>query len=545
MTQDTEWWRGSVTYQIYPRSFQDTTGTGTGDLPGITRRIGYVADLGVDAIWLSPVFTSPMADMGYDVADYRDIDPLFGTLADFDALVAEAHRLGLRVIIDQVLSHSSNRHPHFLESRTSRENPKADWYVWADPRPDGSPPNNWQGIFGGPAWEWEPRRRQYYFHNFLKEQPDLNFHNPEVQDWALDVLRFWADRGVDGFRLDAVNHYVHDTELRDNPVDIRERAEAPVKPYDMQYPLHSKNQPENVAFVERMRALLDTYDDRCFIGEIGEAHHQVDLLVEYTIGRRLHMAYNTALMEETLTPAFVREQIEAVFTEGFSGWPCWAFSSHDVPRHVSRWAGAGADPDALAKLCAALLLTLPGSVCVYQGEELGLPQVTLDYHELVDPEGLAFWPGNPGRDGSRTPMPWEAGAPNAGFSTAERTWLPVRDAHTRRAVDAQAGVPGSVLGFYRRMLAYRQGRPDLRRGATRFLDVPAPALAYVRGTADLCVFNLSSTPVAVTLPGPASAGMAEGAEIAEGTLQLAGSGFLIGTLDRKGVEAVAAHSSSP
>ena len=250
-----DWWRGAVIYQIYPRSFQDSNGDGIGDLVGITERLPYVAELGVDAIWLSPIFTSPMADMGYDVSDYTDIDPIFGSLADFDALLERAHALGLKVIIDQVLSHSSIEHPFFKESRQSRNNPKADWYVWADPKHDGSPPNNWLSIFGGGAWAWEPRRCQYYLHNFLAEQPDFNFHNPEVQDWLLSTMRFWLERGVDGFRLDTVNFYFHDKLLRDDPADFRVKAKPEWNPYGMQYHLFSKNQPENLIFLERMRKL--------------------------------------------------------------------------------------------------------------------------------------------------------------------------------------------------------------------------------------------------------------------------------------------------
>ena len=291
-----DWWRGSVTYQIYPRSFQDSNGDGIGDLRGITERLGYVADLGVDAIWLSPIFVSPMADMGYDVSDYTDIDPIFGSLADFDAMVARAHELGLKVIIDQVLSHSSDQHPFFKESRASRDNPKADWYVWADPKHDGSPPNNWISIFGGPAWAWDTRRRQYYFHNFLAEQPDFNFHNPDVQDWLLGTMRFWLDRGVDGFRLDTVNFYFHDKLLRDDPADYRRKDEPESNPYDMQYHIFSKNQPDNLIFLERMRALLDEYEARAMVGEVGESHHPIRMMGEYTSGKRLQKAYSFEML---------------------------------------------------------------------------------------------------------------------------------------------------------------------------------------------------------------------------------------------------------
>lgn len=527
MSDDENWWSGSVTYQIYPRSFQDDNGDGFGDLRGITRRLGHVADLGVDAIWLSPFFTSPMADMGYDVADHRGIDPSFGTMADFDALVARAHALGLKVIIDQVLSHSSDQHPFFMESRSSRRNDKADWYVWADAKPEGSPPNNWQSIFGGPAWTWDVRRRQYYFHQFLKEQPDLNFHNPQVQDWALDTLRFWLDKGVDGFRLDAVNHYVHDLELRDNPPDIREKFEPDYKPFEMQYPIHSKNRPENLAFMERVRALTDTYSGRTLIGEIGEAHHPVERLQDYTGPGRLHQAYHTALMHKSFDAAFVRSQIETMFSDGYSGCPNWAFSSHDVPRHVSRWAEHAVNTDAFAKMTGALLLCLRGSVCLYQGEELGLEQTELTYDELVDPEGKTFWPDNPGRDGCRTPMPWEAGAPNAGFSQAAETWLPMKPAQAARAVDMQADVPDSVLAFYKRMIALRRTHPALRSDRMRFVQTEDPILGFRRGDDTLCLFNLGPKPRGTGLQARGDVLIGQDFTQTDGQVALGPNGFVI------------------
>ena len=280
----TDWWRGAVIYQIYPRSFQDSSGNGIGDLAGITRRLGHVASLGADAIWLSPIFPSPMADMGYDVSDYTGIDPLFGSLADFDRLLDEAHALGLKVIIDQVLSHTSDQHPWFAESRQSRVNPRADWYVWADPLPDGTPPNNWASVFGGPAWEWDPRRRQYYLHNFLAAQPDLNFHTPAVQDALIDAMRFWLDRGVDGFRLDTVNFYFHDAKLRPNPPEPRDEVLPAINPYDMQDHVHSKSRPENIAFLQRIRQLTDSYPNRAMVGEVGEGRRAVEVMAAYTEG---------------------------------------------------------------------------------------------------------------------------------------------------------------------------------------------------------------------------------------------------------------------
>jgi alpha-glucosidase len=410
-----DWWRGSVTYQVYPRSFQDSNGDGIGDLPGITQRLGHIADLGVDAVWLSPFFRSPMADMGYDVSDYTDVDSVFGTLADFDALMARARELGLKVIIDQVLSHSSDQHPAFAESRANRDNPKSDWYVWADPRPDGSPPNNWLSVFGGSAWQWDARRKQYYFHNFLTSQPDFNFHNPAVQDWHLENLRFWLDRGVDGFRFDTVNYFFHDPLLRDNAADFRVKPQAEGNPYGMQYHLFDKNQPENLIWLERIRALLDQYDARASVGEMGESHHAIRMMGEYTAPGRLHQCYSFELMGNDYTPSFFRGKLEEFFTGAPDGWPMWAFSNHDVIRHVGRWARHGATPDLLAKQAAALLLSFQGSICLWQGEELGQTDTELAFEDLTDPQGIAFWPEPMGRDGTRTPMVWD-GSPHGGFT---------------------------------------------------------------------------------------------------------------------------------
>ncbi|SFD88383.1 alpha-amylase family glycosyl hydrolase [Roseivivax sediminis] len=523
---DQEWWRGAVIYQIYPRSFQDDNADGFGDLAGITRRLPHVADLGVEAIWLSPVFPSPMADMGYDVSDHRDIDPSFGTLAEFDGLVARAHGLGLRVLIDQVLSHSSDRHPFFTESRASRDNPRADWYLWADPKPDGMPPNNWQAVFGGPAWEWDVRRKQYYFHTFLKEQPDFDFNNGEVQAWALDTLRFWLDRGVDGFRLDAVNHYLQDPHLRDNPVDWREKTEPDYKTYEMQFPQFSKNRPENLPFMEDMRALLDSYDARVFVGEVGESHYPAERLADYTAPGRLHMAYTPELMGEKFSAAHVRRQIEWLRQEAPDSWPCWAFSNHDVPRHMTRWARFGQSEDALARLCAALLLSLEGSVCLYQGEELGLPQADLDYHELVDPEGRVFWPDNKGRDGSRTPMPWEGDAPHGGFSQAEETWLPVKPPHLARALDRHDPEDG-IPAFYARMIALRRAHPALRTGQSTFAQTEEPVLAFWRGGTHFCAFNLGPDAADADLPDGLTPLLTTDGVAAGASLHLPGNGVFI------------------
>lgn len=525
MAHSDDWWRGSVTYQIYPRSFMDNDGDGIGDLAGITSRLDHVASLGVDAIWLSPVFTSPMKDMGYDVSDYTGIDPSFGTMDDFDAMVARAHELGLKVIIDQVLSHSSDQHPFFEESRSSRDNPKADWYVWADPKPDGSPPNNWQAIFGGPAWEWDTRRRQYYFHNFLREQPDWNFHNPEVQDYLLQTMRFWLERGVDGFRLDTVNFYFHDKLLRDNPANFLPWGPTAARPYDMQYCLFAKNQPENLQFLERMRALLDEFDARTTVGEVGDTHHSIDLMGQYTSGKRLHMAYSFELLGPDFSPAHFRSRIEAFFKGAPEGWPCWAFSNHDVPRHVGRWADHGANQDALAKQAAAMLLSFEGSVCLYQGEELGLVDTELAFEELTDPQGINFWPEPVGRDGCRTPMVWSEKAPNAGFSKASKTWLPVKAPQQARSVDAQGA--GSVLEFYRQMLALRRAEADLRLGKIAFLDLPEPILGYTRGADLVCLFNLSAEPVTLDLASDMTPLLSQDTKVSTKTVEMKGNGLVI------------------
>ena len=525
-----DWWRGAAVYQIYPRSFQDDNGDGIGDLAGITRRLDHVASLGVEAIWLSPIFTSPMDDMGYDVSNYTDIDPLFGTLKDFDVLVARAHALGLKVIIDQVLSHTSDRHPWFAESRADNTNPKADWYVWADPRPDGTPPNNWPSHFGGPAWEWDTRRRQYYLHNFLISQPDLNFHQPAVQDALLDTMTFWLERGVDGFRLDTVNYYFCDAKLRSNPPMAQKDGRPSVNPYDMQDHIYSKTQPENIGFLQRMRRLLDAYDARAMVGEVGEANRALAVMEEYTRGRdRLHMAYSFEMLGPQFTAGHFRKLIEGFFAGAPDGWPWWSFSNHDVNRHASRWAKHGASHEALARLAIAMMIGFEGTIGLYQGEELGQTETELSYDELTDPPGLKFWPENKGRDGCRTPMAWQAAAPNAGFSTASRPWLPVKPEQAARAVDGQEADPHSILAAYRAALAFRRAEPALRHGKTRFAEVAEPVLAFHRlheGRAVTCLYNLSPRAVSLAMQGPAEPiGPAAAVERSGDRLHLGPNGF--------------------
>ena len=499
--ENRDWWRGAIIYQIYPRSFQDHNGDGIGDLVGITQRLDYVADLGVDGIWISPFFTSPMKDFGYDVSNYRNVDPVFGTMEDFDRLVEKAHTLGLRVIIDQVISHSSDQHAWFQESRQSPTNPRADWYVWADARPDGTPPNNWLSIFGGPAWHWDPRRMQYYLHNFLPSQPDLNFYNPEVQDALLREMQFWLDRKVDGFRLDTVNFYFHSAGLEPNPAIEPERfnnSTAPdVNPYNRQDHLYDKSRPENLAFLARIRGLLDKYPGATSVGEVGDAQRQHEIMVQYTSGTgALHMAYTFEFLGGEFTADSFRAAIEQAIRSP-DAWQCLAFSNHDVQRHVSRWCAHG-EEDAFARLSLMVLLTMRGSVCLYQGEELGLTEADIAYDELTDPYGIEFWPKFKGRDGCRTPMVWQAHAHLAGFTSAPRSWLPVPADHMIRAVDIQENSSEeSVLQFYRNFIRFRKSRPELLIGSIELVDAPDDVLAYVRqheGSAMLCVFNMSSKP---------------------------------------------------
>ncbi|PWK84703.1 alpha-glucosidase family protein [Fulvimonas soli] len=533
------WWRGAVIYQIYPRSFQDTDGDGVGDLPGIIERLDYVAGLGVDAIWIAPFFTSPMADFGYDIADYRDVDPLFGTLADFDRLLAKAHALGLKVMIDQVLSHTSAEHAWFRESRQSRGNPKADWYVWADAREDGTPPNNWLSLFGGSAWQWEPRRGQYYLHNFLTQQPDLNFHNPAVRAAILDGVKFWLDRGVDGLRLDAINFCFHDAQLRDNPPKPPQarvgRGFSPDNPYAFQYHWYNNTQPENLGFLEELRALLDRYPDVAALGEIS-SEDSLATMAEYTRGRRLHMGYSFELLTDDFSAGYIRGTVERLEAQMGEGWPCWAISNHDVARVLSRWGGAR--PSArLANQFTALVCSLRGSVCVYQGEELGLTEAEVPFEALQDPYGIAFWPNFKGRDGCRTPMPWTADGANAGFSRGT-PWLPVPPEHRALAVDAQEADPRSALHGFRAFLRWRHTQPALREGAIRFLDTAEPVLAFVRSVAGqelLVAFNLSGEPVELELPLEAPPAALDGHGLLQGALdgrrlRLPGSGSLFARL---------------
>ncbi len=504
---EADWWRGAVIYQVYIRSFQDSNDDGVGDLAGVAERLPYIASLGVDAVWISPFFPSPMLDFGYDVTDYESVDPLFGNLADFDVVIEKAHDLGIKVIIDQVISHTSDRHPWFVESRSDRTNAKANWYVWADAKPDGSPPNNWLSIFGGSAWEWDSNRRQYYLHNFLKQQPDLNFHETQVQDALLGAIGFWLDRGVDGVRLDTINFYFHSLGLEDNPPlapDLRSASIAPiVNPYNYQDHLYDKNQPGNLEFLRRLRALLDTYPAAA-MGEVGDAQRGLEIAAAYTSGNdKVHMCYSFELLSpDPLKPGRVREVVEAFESAAPDGWSCWAFSNHDVMRHSTRWAEGSGDLDGFLKMTATLILSLRGSVCLYQGEELGLTEAELTLDDLHDPYGIQFWPEFKGRDGCRTPMVWSAGEANAGF-TNSKPWLPVPADHVDRAVDRQDEPDSSLLNHYRRALAFRARHRELVEGDIAFVHCDDQVLVFERSldaSSILVALNMSDRPARVDLP---------------------------------------------
>lgn len=499
-TDRLDWWRGTVIYQIYPRSFQDSDGDGVGDLRGITQRLDHVAGLGVDAIWISPFFKSPMKDFGYDVSDYGAVDPMFGSLADFDALVERAHELGLKVVIDLVFNHTSDQHVWFRESRQSSNNPKADWFVWADPKPDGTPPNNWQSVFGGPAWSWEPRRGQYYLHNFLASQPDLNFHCKEAVDALLAEAEFWLKRDIDGFRLDTANYFTHDAALRDNPPNehVSEslgQVRVPY-PYMFQRHVYDKSRPENLNFLRRLRALAEQYPGCLLLGEVSD-DDSLQTAATYSRGSdHLHMCYTFAMLVETYSAEHFRGCVEALEAQIGDGWHCWAFSNHDVVRTASRWQRQ-TPSGAQAKMLHALLLSLRGSICLYQGEELGLAEADVPFESMQDPFGLALYPQFKGRDGCRTPMPWDAEAPNGGFSVA-RPWLPMPPDHLANAANVQAGDAHSVLESCRRLLHWRRGHPALVVGSIRFHPAPEPILAFERrldANGLLCLFNLEDQPV--------------------------------------------------
>ncbi len=477
------WWQEGVIYQIYPLSFADSNGDGRGDLHGIIARLDYLNDgtpnsLGVDAIWLSPVYPSPMRDFGYDVSHYCDISPTFGTLAELDELVAEAHKRGIRVIMDLVLNHTSDQHPWFLESRSSRDNPRRHWYIWRDGQGRGRRPNNWLSAFGGPAWTWDKATQQWYLHTFLPEQPDVNWRNPEVRNAMFDVVRFWLDRGVDGFRLDVVNRYFKDDQFRSNPI----RPWGGMRPYDWQQHIYDTDRPELYGAIGELRALLDSYGDptRMSVGEVF-CNDNTAMSAALSGPGKLHLAFNFDFARCPWKPAAFQRVIRRWEEElGSEAWPCYALSNHDIPRHISRYA-AGADSERRAKVAAAMLLTLRGTPFLYYGEEIGMCHTAIPRREIQDPLGKRYWPLYQGRDGCRTPMQWD-NSPNAGF-TSGKPWLRVNSDYGARNVAAQGRGPNSLLSFYRRLIWLRKETPALRHGSYQPLqETPKEALAFLRRT---------------------------------------------------------------
>ncbi|CAN5358380.1 alpha-amylase family glycosyl hydrolase [soil metagenome] len=500
MADRVEWWRSGVIYQIYPRSFQDSDGDGIGDLAGIARRLDYVADLGVDAIWLSPIFPSPMADFGYDVSEYRGIDPLFGDLAAFDRLIADVHARGLRLILDFVPNHSSDQHPWFVESRSSRTNPKRDWYIWRDPAPDGGPPNNWISDFGGSSWDYDAATGQYYLHAFLKAQPDLNWRNPEVRAAMTDVLRFWMDRGVDGFRIDVLWHIVKAEGLPDNPLNPAWTPAQTERDKLLQF--NSTDQPEAHAIAADFRALADSYGDRVLIGEIFLPNARHARWYGSPEHPQVHLPFNFQLIENRWDAAVLhRVIVDYEASLPAFGWPNWVFGSHDAPRIAARIG------EAQARVAAMLLLTLRGTPTLYQGDEIGIGKVDIPPDRVRDPQALRQPHLDIGRDRSRTPMPWDD-SPHAGFSTAE-PWLPLNADWPMRNVAAQATAPDSMLNLYKALLALRRAEPALALGTLTLLDADADVLAYERRlgvTRLLIALNLGGQARPMPMPADATPG---------------------------------------
>lgn len=489
------WWESGVIYQIYPRSFQDSNGDGIGDLEGVRRRLDYISRLGVDAIWLSPIFPSPMADFGYDVADYCGVAEIFGDLGQFDALLADVHARGLKLLLDFVPNHSSTEHPWFVESRASRDNARRDWYIWRDPAPDGGPPNNWTSDMGGSAWEFDPATGQYYLHAFLKEQADLNWRNPEVRAAMSDVLRFWFDRGVDGFRIDVLWHCIKAEDLRDNPLNPAFTPEMGEKLKVLQQ--HSAHQPEIHEIAHAFRRLADGYGERLLVGEICLPLGQ---LMEYygsPDAPGVHLPFNFQLFDAPWNAdalARIIADYEAALPPG--GWPNWVLGSHDAPRIAGRLG------EAQARVAAMLLLTLRGTPTLYQGDELGIGKVTIPPDRIRDPQDLRQPGLGLGRDGARTPMPWDDSV-HAGFST-EEPWLPLNEDWHTRNVAAQEDDPRSMLKLYRELLALRRAHPSLNLGDLTLHPPGDGVLLFERRHPDdhrlLVALNLTRAPQEIALP---------------------------------------------
>jgi len=469
--KDFLWWRDGVIYQIYPRSFADSNGDGIGDLNGITAHLDYLRELGIDALWLSPINPSPDVDFGYDVSDYNAIDPKFGSMQDFERLVAQADQRGMRIVMDLVLNHTSDQHEWFRQSRSSRDNPYRDWYMWHDPDEHGRPPNNWLSVFGGKGWEWDEGTQAYYYHMFYKEQPDLNWRNPEVRAAMLDVFRFWADKGVKGFRLDVFNVYFKDARLRSNPFGGLAR-----RPFDSQKHLYDYDQPELFGALADIRRVLDEYDQTYAVGET--FFSTPEKAAGYCGDDLLHATFNFDLLESRWNPGRYARLIQSQYkTLGANKWPTQVLNNHDTVRSATRF-GQGEDDERL-KVAAALLLTLRGTPFLYYGEEIGMRDIRLKRSQILDPIGKRYWPFFVGRDGCRAPMQWDSGD-NAGFGGG-RPWLPLNPDFPQRNVAAQSTDTNSLLNFYKRLLVLRHESSALTRGDFKLLtNMPRDVLGYLR-----------------------------------------------------------------
>jgi len=485
------WWKRGTIYQIYPRSFLDTSGNGIGDLGGVIEKLDYLQYLGIDAIWLSPVFPSPQYDFGYDVSDYYSINPLFGSEEDFDFLLKEAHRRNIRIILDLVLNHTSHQHPWFLESFSNRNNPKADWYIWADPK-GKRPPNNWKSVFGGSAWKWNDKRRQFYLHSFTPQQPDLNWRNPEVKKELLSIFEYWLEKGVDGFRLDVVDFFLKDEFLRSNPYCIGRR------PYEMQKHIYDKNRPENIQLMQEIRKTIDRFPQRMAVGEVAERNVEIAAAYYGPNNDGLHLNFNFEFLEQPWKPQkFCRaiEKWENLLED--DNWPAYTLSNHDVPRYISRYGNS----IPRAKVAAAMLFSLRGTPFIYYGEEIGMTQTRIPKREIKDPVGKRYWPIHPGRDGCRTPMQWNSDL-NAGF-TSSTPWLKVNPNYKKVNVEKQVQKDHSLFHFYRKLIQCRKKHPPLQNGKLQISSLTNQnILAYWRKTSDesiLVLLNFSSQKQTVTL----------------------------------------------
>jgi alpha-glucosidase len=505
------WWESAVFYQIYPRSFKDSNNDGIGDLAGVIEKLDHLNDgkgggLGIDAIWFSPFFPSPQADFGYDVSDYCNIDSDYGTLEDFDQLVEESHRRGIKIVLDLVLNHSSDQHKWFQESRKNSTNSKVDWYVWADPKPDGSPPNNWLAVFGGAAWTFEPQRGQYYLHNFLPEQPDLNWYNPEVREALADVVRFWMKRGADGFRLDTANYYAYDRQLRDNPKRpenselMEDGQEAnPLSQYITKY---SKDRPENLEFIHFLRKIFDE-NGVVSIGEIGSAEgleSTLKLGTDYVKkGKGLHLAYTFSMLNKNMNAEYLEHVLRVTEESIDDGWPCWSLSNHDCMRMISRFDCFG-ERDGFQQMMLLLLLSLRGTPIIYYGEEVDMQEYEITKDELRDPQGIRFWPDIKGRDGCRLPFPWDSKLTNQGFNFGTKPWLP---AVNKLSLDQAKADSGSTFHVLQEMLQIRKKFPALQNGSYRKILLDGDCFVFERKTEDetmLIAANFSTEEQSINLP---------------------------------------------